>query len=297
MKMKKILSVLIVIFISSTFVFAQDITSYYKVGTVDGSIKDVSAKVYTALKAKGFTIYGSYYPQGKYSNKVIAFTRKDIYGVTLIGKDQRVMASMLKVGLIKKGNKVEVNLLNPDYIFNAYLQGKYPSYKAKLDKVTSDVKAALKTVGADFTAFGGSLSTKKLRKYHYMMGMPYFKDVVNLKTFNSFDEGVKTIDANLKAKKGGTKKVYSLKFNNSKIALYGVGLLNKTKGEAKFLPKIGTRHIAGLPYEILLIDKKAIMLHGKYRLALHWPKLTMGQFMKIVSTPGDIEDMLKALTE
>ena len=101
--MKKILSVLIVIFISSTFVFAQDITSYYKVGTVDGSIKDVSAKVYTALKAKGFTIYGSYYPQGKYSNKVIAFTRKDIYGVTLIGKDQRVMASMLKVGLIKKG--------------------------------------------------------------------------------------------------------------------------------------------------------------------------------------------------
>jgi len=297
MKMKKILSVLFVMFISTTFVFAQNITSYYKVGTVNGSIKDVSAKVTTALKEKKFKIYGSYYPQGKYSNKVIVFTRNDIYGVTLAGKDQRVMASMLKVGLIKKGDKVEVNLLNPDYIFNAYLQGKYPSYKTKLDKVTSDVKEALKTVGTDFTAFGGSLSAKDLRKYHYMVGMPYFKDVVTLKTFASFKEGVAKIEANLKAKKGNTKKVYRLKFDNSKIALYGVGLLNKTKGEAAFLPKIGTRHIAALPYEILLIDKKAIMLHGKYRLALHWPKLTMGQFMKIRSTPDDIEKILKALTE
>ncbi len=297
MKMKKILSVIIVMFISSLFVSAQDITSYYKVGTVDGTIKDVSAKVTTALKAKNFKIYGSYYPQGKYSNKVIAFTRNDLYGVALAGKDQRVMMSMLKVGLIKKGDKVEVNLLNPDYIFNAYLRDKYPNYKAKLDKVTSDVKAALKTVGTDFTPFGGGLTAKKLRKYHYAAMMPYFTDPVELKVFSSFEEGVRTIEANLKAKKGNTKKVYRLKFDNSKIALYGVGLLNKTKGEAAFLPKIGARHIAGLPYEILLIDKKAIMLHGKYRLALHWPKLSMGQFMKIMSTPGDIEDMLKALTE
>jgi hypothetical protein len=39
------------------------------------------------------------------------------------------------------------------------------------------------------------------------------------------------------------------------------------------------------------------MLHGKYRFALHWPELTMGQFMKISSTPGDVEDFLKALTK
>jgi hypothetical protein len=39
------------------------------------------------------------------------------------------------------------------------------------------------------------------------------------------------------------------------------------------------------------------MLHGKYRFAIHWPELTMSQFMKISSTPGDVEDMLEALTE
>jgi len=297
MKTRKILSILLVMFLSTNFMLAQNITSYYKVGTVAGSIKDVDAKVRKALKEKGFTIYGSYYPQGKYSNKVIAFTRKDLFGAALAGKTQRVMASMLKVGYIKKGDKVEVNLLNPDYIFNAYFQGKYSTYKTKLDKVTSDVKSALKTIASDFTPFGGSLSAKKLKKYQYMMSMPEFTDPITLKTFSSFEAGVKKIEANLAAKKGGAVKVYRLKFNSSKVALYGVGLLNKTKGEAKFLPKIGTRHIAAMPYEILLLDKKAIILHGKYRLALHWPKLTMGQFMKIVSTPGNIEDMLKALTE
>ena len=37
------------------------------------------------------------------------------------------------------------------------------------------------------------------------------------------------------------------------------------------------------------------MLHGKYRIALNWPELTMGTFMKIMSTPGDIEDTLEGL--
>jgi hypothetical protein len=203
----------------------------------------------------------------------------------------------MKVGLYKTSAGVEVSLLNPEYIFNAYLRDKTTAYEAKLQKITQDIKDALKAVGTDFTPFGGELTKKELRKYHYMMAMPYFDDPVELKTFPSFAEGAKKIEANLAAKKGKTVKVYRLKFEKSKIAIYGVGLLDKEKGEAEFLPKIGTKHIAAMPYEILLLNNKAIMLHGKYRLALHWPELTMGQFMKISSTPGDIEDMLKALTE
>ncbi|MEX1383895.1 MAG: hypothetical protein AB1Z17_10895, partial [Lutibacter sp.] len=60
-------------------------------------------------------------------------------------------------------------------------------------------------------------------------------------------------------------------------------------------PKIGEAHVAALPYEIILQGKNATMLHGKYRIALHWPELTMGTFMKIMSTPGDIEDTLEEL--
>ena len=42
---------------------------------------------------------------------------------------------------------------------------------------------------------------------------------------------------------------------------------------------------------------KASMLHGRYRIALHWPELSMGTFSKIMSTPGNVEDYMKALTK
>lgn len=52
-----------------------------------------------------------------------------------------------------------------------------------------------------------------------------------------------------------------------------------------------------MPYEIILQGKEATMLHGKFRSAVFWPELSMSTFMKIVSTPGDVEDFMEALTE
>jgi hypothetical protein len=95
--------------------------------------------------------------------------------------------------------------------------------------------------------------------------------------------------------KGSTKLVYQLKFSGDQIAVYGVALLDATTGEGHFLPIIDNSHLAAMPYEIILQGKTATILHGRYRLAVHWPELTMGTFMKIMSTPGEIEDTLKAL--
>lgn len=127
--------------------------------------------------------------------------------------------------------------------------------------------------------------------------MPYFTDPIKLNEFSSFEEGLNMIQKNLKAKKGNTVQVYKLIYNQQKVAVFGVGLQSKEDGESHFLPKIGEDHVAALPYEIILQGKTATMLHGKYRIALHWPDLTMGTFMKIMSTPGDIEDTLEALCE
>jgi hypothetical protein len=63
--------------------------------------------------------------------------------------------------------------------------------------------------------------------------------------------------------------------------------------EAKFLPIIGEKHIAAMPYEIILEDKEATMLHGRFRYALYCPELKMGTFTKIMSTPGNVEDFWK----
>ena len=91
--------------------------------------------------------------------------------------------------------------------------------------------------------------------------------------------------------------MYKLVYPEQKVAVFGVGLMSAEDGEAHFLPKIGEAHVAALPYEIILQGTEATMLHGKYRIALHWPDLTMGTFMKIMSTPKDIENALEAICE
>jgi len=127
--------------------------------------------------------------------------------------------------------------------------------------------------------------------------MPYFDDPDELEDFDSFEEGLATIRKNLKAGKGNTVKVYEQIFEGKEIAVFGVGLLDAEEGEAHFLPIIGEDNIANMPYEIILQGKEATALPGKYRLALFWPSLTMSQFMKINSTPGDIKDVLEELAD
>ncbi len=127
--------------------------------------------------------------------------------------------------------------------------------------------------------------------------MPYFTDPVELTEYNSFEEGLSVIRKNLDAGIGNTVKVYEVVYPGQKIALFGIGLLDPEDGEADFLPTIGEDHVAAMPYEIILQDKEVTMLPGRYRIALHWPELGMGTFMKIMSTPGNIEDFMLGITE
>ena len=275
--------------------FAQDISPYIKVSETSESIDQISKKIIDALKTNSFEILGTYNPSNKKSLKVIAFTNQNLKNTVIKVKDRGALAATFKIGLVKKDGQVTISYTNPDYILRAYLGDNYNSYKAVFTKFSSDLKTALTSIGKDFKPFGGSIKADKLKKYHYKIMMPYFTDPVTLNEYSSFEEGLKTIEANLSANKGSTVGVYKLIYTNQKVAVFGVGLKSTSDGEAYFLPKIGEDHVAALPYEIILQGNKATMLHGKYRIALHWPELTMGTFMKIMSTPGDIEDTLEAI--
>ena len=105
------------------------------------------------------------------------------------------------------------------------------------------------------------------------------------------------IETNAVAEDSLIEIVYSVKFPDQKMALYGTAIKGE-EGEKNFLPKIDfnePRHVPFLPYEMLVLDGKVISLHGKYRIALSFPDLTMGTFMKIMSTPGDIADAQKSV--
>ncbi len=293
--MKKLIFSSIAILMLNLSAVAQDIAPYIKIGDSNESIQQVSDKVISALESNSFTVLGTYNPSNNSSLKVIVFTRTDLKNTVVKVKDRGALAAAFKVGLEQKNGKVTISYTNPDYILRAYLGDSYNSYKPVFQKFSTDLKSTFSTIGSDFTPFGGTVKADNLKKYHYKIMMPYFTDPVELNEFSSFEEGLKVISANLKAKKGNTTEVYKLVYSNEKVAVFGVGLLDKEEGEAHFLPIIGEAHVAALSYEIILQGNKATMLHGKYRLALHWPELTMGTFMKIMSTPGNIEDALEAV--
>jgi hypothetical protein len=296
--MKHLIFSLITILLVNLNIRAQeDLSPYIKVGESSESMQQISEKIIQKLKEDSFTVLGSYNPSNKSSLKVIAFTRTDLKNTVIKVADRGALAATMKVGLVKKDGKVVISYTNPDYLLRAYLPLNYNTFKSTFTKFSADLKTTLASLGNEFTPFGGTVKADKLGKYHYKIMMPYFTDPVELNEFTSFEEGLSTITNNLKAKKGNTMEVYRLVFNKQKVAVFGVGLRSTEDGESHFLPKIGEDHVAALPYEIILQGTEATMLHGKYRIALHWPDLTMGTFMKIMSTPGDIEDTLEALCE
>ena len=295
--MKNIFISIVTLLAFGSQLVGQEISPYIKIGESQESIQQVSEKIVTALKDNSFSVLGVYNPSNKSGLKVIAFTRSDLKNTVIKVKDRGALAAIFKIGLVKEGNKIIMSYTNPDYILRAYLGDYYNTYKTTFEAFKTDLKTSLSGLGSDFTPFGGSVDANELKEYHYKIMMPYFSDPVELKEFASFSEGMETIEANLRAHKRETKMVYKLVYKSQEVAVFGVGLQSKEDGEAYFLPKIGEAHAAALPYEIILQGKKATILHGKYRIALHWPELTMGTFMKIMSTPGDIEDTLESLCQ
>ncbi len=285
-------------FFLSSMAIGQEtyISSYFEIDSVPGSIEQTAEKVKEAIYSWGFETIGEYHPGNNVDLYVIAFTSKELKKITFNVKDGGAMASVLKVGLLRKGTMTRISLLNPEYIFYAYLRDNISDY-SELKKIGETIKTGLQGFGSYYEPFGGDVSIKELKKYHFSIGMPYFDDLVELREFTSFKEGVERIKRNLENNVGNTYNVYEIIDEDKETAVFGVGLLDSEKGEASFLPIIKENNIAAMPYQIFLQGKQASMLNGRFWFALHWPKLTMRTFAKIRKTPGDVEDFMKALTE
>jgi len=293
--MKKILMLMAIAMIAFN-VNGQKLKPYILAGYSTNDINTVKSEVKQKLKSAGFEVLGSYHPMNSAGRVVIAVSNPDLKAAVNKVGGYTGFALALRVALTKENGKIMISYTNPEYWGRAYFMKKWSLVSSKYANLAEKFKTALSGYDGDtFSQFGSKkgLSTSSLKKYHYMMGMPYFDDNIELKEFSSFDEAVSTIDANLNSGVSGVKKVYSKKVGNMK--LYGLALTGKD-GEKLFMPKIDVsspKHTAFLPYELLVLGNKAYMLHGRFRIALAFPDLSMGQFMKIVSTPGYIEDKLE----
>ena len=225
------------------------------------------------LKSGGFDVVATYHalPQ----STTIVFT-DDILQKEA-AKKNRAFIAVMKVFIDDKTKKVSIS--NPIYFGKAFMQDDYN--EAAFKKEQSKLKEAL----GNLTPSKDRLDEDDLDGYHFMMGMPYYEDQVEVAEGN-----IEQLTAKLKSYEGGKHVLFVLPLSNG-AALIGYDLNDDTE---KFADKIGRDNAALLPWTIKLEDAKATILHPKYYIAISYPKLSMGDFMGIRSVPDKIEEEIEA---
>jgi hypothetical protein len=275
------------------------LNTYYKVGTYDGTMNEAAEMVKAALTTGDapFEILGDYEPAKLGEMRVIVFTRGDLVEICSRWADMSLMASVLRIGLYQTGaGKVEVSLLNPDYVFYAFLRERYAEVATDLASISIDVRVALFGIGQEFRPFGGSATERELMSYQFTVSMPGFNEPVVLGRFGSFAEAVERIGANLRSRRGNSLQVFQQVLPDKQVAVFGVALHDARWGEAYFLPLLGPENLANMPYEIVVVGTEVRMLHGRYRLPLFWSGVSIRQHQRLYKTPRDIEEALRGLT-
>lgn len=257
----KLSVVLMLLMTSAISLQANAISAYYDAPYADE--KQVQAK----LEASGFNVLTTYSPAKKDYLKVIVFTNKEL--TTIASKKTRGFAAIQRVLVNNQAKTVRVT--NPGYWLRGFMQ---KEFTVGSDKSIQD--AIAKALGT-LTPTKDILDEKDLAGYQYAISMPYYQDMLEIKTGK---------DLAAKIKK---KKLFEVTLDNGSI-LVGVKM---SKNSENFIEVIGEDNALVLPYTLLIEDGKAYALHAKFYLAMSYPLLSLGQFMKISSVPDAIERKLK----
>ena len=302
--MNKKTTVIILLLTVSISLFA---TNYkpYTLGTVtDQTIAQIKPAVEANLKKNGFTIIGSYSPAEEKNRAVTVVTNKDLVdAVTKIGGLTGFAASFrIAYTTDPKTKKTTVSYMTPKYWGIAYFREDFKKVSTNYDNLSKSITKVFAGY-QDYkgTTFGSEdgISADDLEDYQYMWGMPEFDDTVELNDFDSYKAAVTKIDANMKKGIKNLELVYAIEIPGKDLKVYGIAMKGEN-GEKSFLSTIDfgkQKHTAFLPYQILVDGDEVHMLHGKYRIALSFPDLSMGTFTKIIFTPGNIEDLMESATK
>lgn len=249
------------------------------------------AKIVTATKKRlsqaGFEIVGEYSP---YNKATIIIATSTAMKSQAARSEFGGYGAAIRIAVTQAAGTVQISYTNPYYTQNIYRM------KSDASAVANKLAQTLghqKVYGSD-----KGIAANDLRDWHYMFGMPYFDDQITLQKGSSYDALVKTIDNNLSSGKNGTKKVYRIDIPGKDETVFGVAISKGAGADRTVMGNIdiaNIKHSAHLPYEILVSGKKAYMLNGKFRIAISFPDLTMGQFMGISSAPDSTEQTMKSI--
>jgi len=261
-KMISKFSVAIVLFLfAAVTLHAKNISAYYDAAYASDK------KVKANLEKAGFEVLATYSPAKKAYLKVIVFTNKQL--TAMASKKRRGFAAIQKVMVNSKAKTVRVT--NPEYWLKAFLQEEFKAGSSK------EIEISIAKALGELTATKDVLDETKISQYHFMLSMPYYGDMLELKKGKGLADKIKK------------KSLFKLTLANGST-LVGIKMSKSTE---KFIETIGEENALVLPYTILVEDDVAYALHAKYYLAVSYPLLSMGQFMKISGAPDAIERKLK----
>jgi hypothetical protein len=251
-----------------------------------GDIQAVMGQVEGKLSNAGFKVLGKYAPAGLSGYGVVVVTDPALLGTVKALGGSNIVGSTVRVGVKADGS---VSYMNPDYWFRAYFRDGFKT----AERTVKGLQAKLaKALGAKGT-FGGDVAKADLTQYQYMFGMESFDSDKNLLVEHlTFEDAVKAIQDNLAHGTAKSSKVYEIIIPEKKMAVFGVAMNDAKEGEGWWTKVVGPDNIAALPYEIYVVGPKANHLFARYRIALGWPAVGMGQFMRIVEAPYIIQETL-----
>lgn len=250
-----------------------------------GELPELVAQVERKLDGEGFRVIGRHLPRGLAEHASIVVTDAAMLDAVGSAGGAAIVAAALRVGVKKDGT---VSYMNPDYWARAYLRTGFAAAEPVVRAMQSRLAKAL----GEGAGFGGDVPADELANYRYMFGMERFDSRTELHEHENFEAAIRAVQSNLAKGAGDTAKVYEVLMPARQIAVFGVALNNSMSGEGWWAGKIGPDHVAALPYEIFVVGGKVHALYARYRIALSWPALGMGQFMGIVAAPSVIQETM-----
>ncbi len=255
-----------------------------------GSVQAAATAVEAKLKGGGFKVVGKYFPKGLAGYGVVIATDDAMLDEVGSVGGNAVLGAAIRVGVKADGS---VAYTNPDYWCRAYFRKEFARKEPAVKALQSRLQ---ETLGAG-KGQGGDESAGSLANYRYMIGMERLDSPKNkLAEYGSFAEAVKTVRDNLAKGVGKTARVYEVVMPDRKLAVFGVAMNDDENGDGEWIKTIGMQNnIAGLPYEIYVVGKEVESPHGRFRIALAFPDVGMGQFMRISSLPNAILETMSAV--
>ena len=255
-----------------------------------GSVQSVASAVEAKLKDNGFKVVGKYFPKNLAGSGVVVVTDDAMLKEVGSVGGNAVLGAAIRVGVKADGS---VSYTNPDYWYRAYFRKSFDKKEGAVKALQARLQDAL---GAG-KGVGGDESEANLANYRYMIGMERLDSHKNkLVEYNSFAEALKTVRENLAKGVGKTSRIYEIVLPDRKLAVFGVAMSDGDNSDGEWLKRIDMQNfVAGLPYEIYINDNQVESPHARFRIALAFPDVGMGQFMRISSLPTAVLETMNGL--